>query len=90
MQSVPDSPASRKSDTTYYALFHDRHGVLGKLDGAVLFLDSDDDTLTVIDLTDFPLIAVLGQTDIADCQQIMDRLHGGYAGLCTSRKMEVA
>ena len=53
-------------------------------------MDSDDDTLTVVDLTDFPMIAVLGQTDIADCQQIMDRLHGGYAGLCTSRKMEVA
>ena len=51
---------------------------------------SDDDSLTVVDCTDFPWIAVLGQTDIADCQQIMDRLHGGYAGVCTSRQMEVA
>ena len=56
----------------------------------MLFLHSDDDSLTVVDFGDYPYIAVLGQTDIADCQQIMDRLHGGYAGLCTSRKMEVA
>ena len=90
MATVANPAPSRKADTTYYAVFHDKHGVLGKLDGEVLFLDSDDDTLTVVDLTDFPMIAVLGQTDIADCQQIMDRLHGGYAGLCTSRKMEVA
>jgi hypothetical protein len=90
MATVANPTPSRKADTTYYAIFHDKHGVLGTLDGAVLFLDSDDDRLTVVDFGDYPYIAVLGQTDIADCQQIMDRLHGGYAGLCTSRKMEVA
>ena len=90
MATVSNPPVSRKSDTTFYAVFHDKHGVLGKLNGEVLFLDDDDDSLTVVDFADYPWIAVLGQTDIADAQQIMDKLHGGYAGLCTSRKMEVA
>jgi hypothetical protein len=74
-------PASRY----YYAIFHDRHGVLGTLDGDILFLDDADQSLTTIEPPDFPWIAVLGNLGIADTQQIMDHMHGGYARIACSR-----
>jgi hypothetical protein len=37
-----------------------------------------------------PFTCVLGECGLADTQQLMDRLHGGYAQIATHRAQEAA
>jgi len=41
-------------------------------------------------MADFPHLKVLGEVGLADTQQVMDRIHGGYAAVACTRLMEVA
>ena len=36
-----------------------------------------------------PFTTILGDVATAECQAMWDRVHGGAAGICTSRQMEV-
>jgi hypothetical protein len=73
----------------FYAILDETHGTLAKVDGAILFL-ADDGALTVIEPVHCAFLTALGEIGLADTQQVMDRMRGGYAGVCTSRPMQAA
>jgi hypothetical protein len=74
------SPASK----AFYAYLDTEHGVLAKVDGELLFM-ADDGTLTVIEPQHCAFLMPLGQVGLCDTQQIMDKLHGGYAEIACNR-----
>lgn len=88
MQTVREIPTARKPCKSFYAFLYDTHGVLTKLDGELLFL-SDANELTVIEPAHCLYLTPLGELGVADTQQILDRMHGGYAAVACRRKMEV-
>jgi hypothetical protein len=73
---------------SFYAQLHGDSGILGKLDEQVLFFSYE--TGTIVEITSYAGLTVLGQADVADTQQLMDRLHGGAAAIACSRLSEVA
>jgi hypothetical protein len=73
----------------FYATLYDRPGVLGKVDGRIYFF-GEDGTITDYEPEMAPWTCVLGQTDIADTQRIMDQIHGDAAWIATHRAQEVA
>jgi hypothetical protein len=80
---------AEKNVKAFYCVLFDQHGILGKVDGTIYFFGADGEIITYEpEMANF--CTVLGRTDIADTQKIMDQLHGGAAALCTSRQMEVA
>jgi hypothetical protein len=81
-------PTGRAKVKAFYATLHDASGVLGKVGDEILFF-GDDGSITAYDAALAPHICVLGETSIADCQQVMDRLHGGAVGVCLTRRQEV-
>ena len=85
MQSVP---RPEPQNHAFYAQLSGASGLLGKLGPTVLFLD--DLTHALTEVTSYKDLVICGRADIADCQQIMDRLHGGYAAVACQRRQEVA
>jgi hypothetical protein len=81
--------SSTKVNRAYYAWLDDVHGVLTKVHGTMYFM-SDSGDVTEIEPAHCPFLMPLGELGLADCQQFMDRLHGGYAAIATSRLQEVA
>lgn len=73
----------------FYGILDEAHGVLGKVEGAILFL-ADDGTLTVIEPEHVPFLAVLGEVGLCEAARTMDRLHGGAARIACTRAQEVA
>ena len=81
MQTVPVQTQNVKS---FYCVLFDRPGILGKIDSTIYFFGEDGEILEYEpEMANF--CTVLGRTDIADTQQIMDRLHGGYAQIACGR-----
>ena len=82
-------PVAEPEVKAFYAVLYDRTGVLGKVDGRIFFFDDDG---RVVDYGPEHAVftTVLGRTDLADTQQLLDRLHGGAAWIATHRAMEVA
>jgi hypothetical protein len=78
--AAPTAPVNR----AYYAHLYTDAGVLTKLDGIIYFL-SDTDALTEIQPDHINFLCVLGEVGLADCQQIMDRMHGGAAAIACRR-----
>ena len=72
----------------FHAVLFDESGVLSKIDGEILFF-SDAGDITTIEPDHCNYLTVLGEVGLSDTQQIMDRLHGGYASIACSRQMEV-
>jgi hypothetical protein len=72
----------------FYCVLYDRPGILGKVDQVIYFFGADGD-VTEYEPEMANFCTVLGRTDIADTQKIMDCLHGGAVGVCLSRQMEV-
>lgn len=63
-------------------------GILTKVDGSLVFFTEDGEIIP-IEPTDCNFLTVLGEVGLAETQKIMDRVHGGYAKVATSRQMEV-
>jgi hypothetical protein len=73
----------------FYCVLYDRPGILGKVDSVIYFF-ADTGEITEFEPDMATFCTVLGRTDIADTQRIMDTMHGGYAGTACTRQMEVA
>jgi hypothetical protein len=89
MQTVANSTPARKPSQIFRATLRDEAGTLAKVDGEILFFHAVTGAIVTIEPEDCVWLCVLGEIGLADTQQIMDRLHGGYAAVCTSRQMEV-
>jgi hypothetical protein len=71
----------------FYATVYDMPARLVQVDGVIYVVTDDDVEPFEVEMA--PFTCVLGEIGLADCQQLMDRLHGGYASVCTSRQMAV-
>jgi uncharacterized protein YrrD len=73
----------------FYAHLFDRPGILGKVEQVIYFF-ADDGEIVAYEPEMANFCTVLGRTDIADTQRVMDVIvHGGYAAVATSRMQEV-
>jgi hypothetical protein len=77
---------AEKNVKAFYCVLFDQHGILGKVDGSIYFFGDDGEILTYEpEMANF--CTVLGRTDLADTQRIMDlAVHGGYAAVACSRQ----
>ena len=80
--------AASVAPKSFYAHLFETNGVLAKVDGELVFF-GDDETITTVEPSMINYLAILGEVGLANCQQIMDRLHGGAAWLATHRAQEV-
>jgi hypothetical protein len=85
MQTLPTGTTKVKA---FYAHLYDQSGVLGKVGGTIYFF-GDDGSVTEYEPEMATFCTVLGETSSADTQQVMDRIHGGAAWICTHRAQEV-
>jgi hypothetical protein len=90
MQTVTESPATRKPVTAFYAHLFDQPGALTKVGGSLYFITEADDSIVDVEPSMINFLCVLGQMQLADAARIDDLMHGGYAGRACSRPMEVA
>jgi hypothetical protein len=89
MQSYLTSTAPRKpAPKAYRAIFHERTGVLSKIDGEIIFFDDDGLSLTVIEPEDCMWIVTLAEVGLASAQHLADLRHGGAARICCTRLQE--
>jgi hypothetical protein len=72
----------------FYCTVYDQDAIIGKIDGRI-YLFGTDGSVTDYEPEMAPWVCILGRTDIADTQQLMARLHGGYAQIACHRQMEV-
>jgi len=85
MQTLPTATPNVKA---FYAHVYDAPARLVQVDGRIYVVTDDD--VQPFEVAMAPFTCVLGEVGLADTQQLMDRLHGGYAQIATSRLQEVA
>jgi len=73
----------------FYAHLFEEAGVLSKVHGELVFFSDAGDIITV-EPAMCNFLTVLGEVGVADCQRLMDRLHGSYAKIACTRRQEVA
>lgn len=83
MQTVAYPPTPRKA---FYAHLRGDSGILAQVDDAILFIAYETGAITLV--TSYAGLMVLGEAGLADGQQMLDALHGGYAAIATSRPNE--
>jgi hypothetical protein len=81
MQTLPVPEPNVKA---FYCVLFDQHGILGKIDSTIYFF-GDDGEITEYEPEMANFCTVLGRTDIADTQRLMDTIHGGYAAIACGR-----
>jgi hypothetical protein len=59
-------------------------GILGQHEDKVLWFSYE--TGRIVEVTSYAGLTVLGEAGLADGQQVLDRLHGGYAKVACSRE----
>ena len=69
---------------SFYAHLFETSGILAKVNGELVFF-GDDDTIVTVEVSMINFLTVLGEVGLADCQQVMDRIHGGYAKIACTR-----
>jgi hypothetical protein len=89
MATLTESSPVRKPKA-FYCTVYDAHGVLAKLDDGVIYFVGDDGSITEYEPEMAPWVTILGEVGLVDTQQIMDRLHGGYATIACTRRQEAA
>ena len=72
-----------KVNRAFYGFLETEHGVFTMLDGVVVFMASATEELRIVERG--MAWQALGEVGLADCQQLMDRLHGGYAAVACGR-----
>ena len=88
MSTVAVPPPTRKAPKAFYGFLESEHGVFTLLDDVVVFMASETEELRVVE--GGMAWQALGEVGLAECQQLMDRLHGGYAAVACSRLQGVA
>ena len=81
---------TQKINKAFRATLRDEAGALTKIDGEILFFNDASGAIVPIEPEDCVWLCVLGEIGLSGCQALMDQVHGGAAGVCTSRQMEVA
>jgi hypothetical protein len=69
---------------SFYAHLYETSGVLAKVHGELVFF-GDDDTVTTVEPDMCNYLTVLGEVGISNTQALMDKMHGGYAGVACGR-----
>jgi hypothetical protein len=70
---------------SFYAYLNGESRMLGKHQDQVLWLSYE--TGRIVEVTSYASLTVLGEAGLADTQQWMARLHGGYAAVaCSGRR----
>ena len=86
MQTLPGAAPNVKA---FYCVLFDRPGILGKIDSTIYFFGEDGE-ITEYEPEMANFCTVLGRTDLADTQRIMDVVvHGSYANIACTRLQEV-
>ena len=67
----------------FYGFLDTEHGVFTLLDGVVVFMASETEELRIVEAG--MAWQMCGEVGEADTQQLMDRLHGGYAAVACGR-----
>jgi hypothetical protein len=80
---------AEKNVKAFYCVLFDQHGILGKVN-QVLYFFGDDGQVIEYEPEMANFCTVLGRTDLADTQALLDKMHGGAVGVCLSRAQEVA
>jgi hypothetical protein len=75
--------AASVAPKSFYAHLNHESGILGQHGGKVLWFSYE--TGRIVEVTSYAGLTVLGEAGLADCQQLMDRLHGGYAAIACAR-----
>src|SRR2546428_4792971 len=88
MATLTETTAARKPSRVYYANLFDQSGTLAKLDGIITFMADATHALTAIEPDMVNFLVVNGECGLANCQQVLDTMHGGAARIATSPKME--
>ena len=74
---------------SFFAHLFDESGVLAKVDDELMFF-ADSGEITDVEPSMCNFLTVLGEIGLAECQKLMDELHGSYARIACSRMQEVA
>ena len=83
MATLPQPTIKAKFATVY-----DEPARIAKVNQA-LYVLYDDGRIVEFEVEMAPFTMVLGDVSISELQAMWDRVAGGYAGVCTSRHMEV-
>jgi hypothetical protein len=70
----------------FFAILHETHGVLAKVDGDILFM-AENGALTVIEPEDCLWLVTLGEVGLANAQRCLDHIRGGHAKIACTRPM---
>ena len=84
MHTLSDTSLPSKA---FYAHLHDASGILAQVEDAILFMAYESGDSTTV--TSYAGLTVLGEAGVADCQHLLDQLHGGSAATACQRKQEV-
>ena len=76
---------TQKIHKAYRATLRDEAGSLTKIAGEILFFNDVTGAIVTIEPEDCVYLFILGEIGLSDTQALMDRLHGGYAAIATSR-----
>ena len=68
----------------FYATLDEANGVLTKVNGTLYFL-TDAGVITTVEPAMYHRVIVLGEVAVADAQNILDQLHGGFAKIACTR-----
>ena len=89
MQTVAQSPA-RRNTVAYYAHFHALEGyAVRDFEGRCFFIDHDAQ-VTELSNADIPHLLLLGNVDLVETQNLLDRLHGNAYEQVDDRNSEHA
>ena len=70
----------------FNATLYDEPVMLTKdADGRIIVITPAHVFLRFFEVEDAPWTTILGEVGLSGCQQLMDKLHGGYAAIACSR-----
>jgi hypothetical protein len=78
-----------KNVKAYRCTIYDEPGVLAKMDQQITFFRDSDSAIIDYEPEMAPWVCLLGEVGLSETARILDAMHGGCVGLCTSRQQEV-
>jgi hypothetical protein len=85
MQTVAQTTRTSKPAKAFYAMLYDNeHGILGKIDGEILFF-RDDGEIIAYEPEMAPWTTILGEVAASETALLLDTMRGGYAKIACTR-----
>ena len=85
MQTVLETPPTRKPAKAFYAHLFMDSGILTKVGGTLIFVRDEDRAIIEVEPGMVNFLTVLGEMTLADAQHIEDLLAGGAAAVACTR-----